>query len=409
MDLTETEGRSHRKQPLKRALALSGGGVTGYLFEIGALTALDDLFQDGVTVNDFDIYMGVSAGAAVAAFMANGVKPAEIFRANLMGERPYFFERRDIFKPAMGEGAMTLPRAVLKLIPFLKLYWRNRHEMSFIDLLDKVQEALPSGLYTLEPLTRYLEAIFAAKGLSNSFDDLRKELYIPAIDLDSGESVVFGDDGWRTVPIADAITASSAVPIYFRPVRINGRDYIDAGVGRIEFFEVAAEKGADFLVVINPMIGRKGDAGTGTATSPADHPVRTRNRGFLAIGDRVSRINLETRFSQALRLFRHEHPDKELFVISPKTTDSLLFERSFLSFRDRVRLLRCGYWSALEVVKEQFGLARSVFARNGISLSLDRIEERMAQGGRQFADPEASASLGLVSEQEGPADQRCCA
>ena len=28
----------------KRALALGGGGFTGYLFEIGALTALDDLF-----------------------------------------------------------------------------------------------------------------------------------------------------------------------------------------------------------------------------------------------------------------------------------------------------------------------------------------------------------------------------
>jgi len=128
------------KQTFKRALALSGGGVTGYLFEIGALAALDDLFDDGVTVNDFDMYMGVSAGAAAAALMAGGVKPAEIFVANLSGERPYYFERRDIFAPALGEGFMTVPRAIRKLIPFLKLYWRNRHEMSFIDLLEKLRE-----------------------------------------------------------------------------------------------------------------------------------------------------------------------------------------------------------------------------------------------------------------------------
>lgn len=394
---------------VKRALALSGGGVTGYLFEIGALAALDDLFEDGVTVNDFDIYMGVSAGAAVAAFMANGVKPAEIFRANLTGERPYCFERRDIFKPAMGEGVMTLPRAMLKLIPFLRLYWRNRHEMSFIDLLDKAQEALPSGLYSLEPFTRYLEATFAAKGLSNSFDGLGKELYIPAIDLDSGQDVVFGDEGWRTVPIAEAITASSAVPIYFRPVRIGDRDYIDAGVGRIAFFEVAVQKGADFLVVINPMIGRRHDGGTGLTTPPAGHSARVRDKGFLAIGDHVSRLNLETRFSQALRLFRHEHPDKELFVISPKATDSVLFERSFLSFRDRVQLLRCGYRSAMEVVKEQFGLARSLFARNGMSLSLDRIGERMAARSGRLADPGTPAPFSPISTEEGPADHRRCA
>jgi predicted acylesterase/phospholipase RssA len=364
-------------QTLKRALALSGGGVTGYLFEIGALAALDDLFADGVTVNDFDLYMGVSAGAAVAALMANGVKPAEIFRANLTGERPYYFERRDIFKPAMGEGVMTVPRAILKLIPFLKLYWKNRHEMSFIDLLDKAQEALPSGLYTLEPFARYLETTFAARWLSNSFEDLRKELYIPAIDLDTGQGVVFGDEGWRKVPISLAVTASSAMPVYFRPVRIDGRDYIDAGVGRIACFEIAVRKGADFLVIVNPMIGREGDAGTGTATSTAGRPARTRDRGFLAIGDRVSRINLETRFSQAVRLFRHEHPDKELFVISPKPTDTFLFERSFLSFRDRVQLLRCGYLSAMEVIKEQFGRARALFSRNGMSLSPDKFVERM--------------------------------
>jgi predicted acylesterase/phospholipase RssA len=397
MSVVELTRQPGKRQSFKRALALSGGRVTGYLFEIGALAALDDLFEDGVTVNDFDIYMGVSAGAAAAAFMANGVKPAEIFRANLTGERPYYFERRDIFKPAMGEGIMTIPRMVLKLIPFLRFYWRHRHEMSFIDLLDKVQEALPSGLYSLEPFTRYLEATFAAKGLSNSFGGLRKELYIPAIDLESGQEVVFGTENWRQVSIASAVTASSAVPIYFRPVRIADRDYIDAGVGRIAFFEVAVQKGADFLVIINPMIGRQHESGAGPAPPPAGRAARVREKGFLAIGDHVSRLNLETRFSQALRLFQLEHPDKELFVISPKKTDTVLFERSFLSFRDRVQLLQCGYLSAVEVVKEQLGVARSLFARHGMSLSLDRIEQQMAARGGQSAGDGAPPRLDPVA------------
>jgi predicted acylesterase/phospholipase RssA len=375
--------------------------VTGYLFEIGALAALDDLFEDGFTVNDFDIYIGVSAGATVAALMANGVKPAEILGANLSGERPYYFERRDIFAPAMGEGFMTIPRVIRKLIPFLKLYVRNRHEMSFIDLLDMAQEALPSGLYTLEPYARYLEATFAAKKLSNSFEDLRKELYIPAIDLETGQGVVFGDDDWRNVPIARAITASSAIPIYFRPVRIDGRDYIDAGIGRIAFFEVAIQKGADFMVIVNPMIGPQRDAGAVGIRPRTNSPVRIKDKGFLAIGDHVSQINLETRFSQAVRLFRHEHPDKELFVISPKRTDTFLFERSFLSFRDRVQLLRCGYLSAIEAVKEQFELVRALFARNGMSLSLARIEERTAKRIGQHSGARAATWLNPASCQGG--------
>ena len=199
----------------KRALALGGGGFTGYLFEIGALTALDDLFEDGVTMNDLDLYVGVSAGAAAASLLANGVRPQEILDTNLSGTRPYYFDHRNVFSPAIGEGLKTVWRVTRQLVPLLKLYVRHYGEMTFIDLLDKAQDALPSGIYTLEPFAKYLEAIFKVKGLSDRFAGLAKELYIPAIDLETGDGVLFGDEDWRDVPISRAVTASSAVPIYF--------------------------------------------------------------------------------------------------------------------------------------------------------------------------------------------------
>jgi predicted acylesterase/phospholipase RssA len=59
----------------KRALVLCGGGVTGSSYEIGALRALDDLLVD-LTVNDFDVYVGTSAGSVVGALLANGISPA---------------------------------------------------------------------------------------------------------------------------------------------------------------------------------------------------------------------------------------------------------------------------------------------------------------------------------------------
>src|SRR5688500_4542530 len=223
----------------KRALALGGGGFTGYLFEIGALTAVDDLLEDGVTMNDLDLYVGVSAGAAAASLMANGVKPLEILETNLSGTRPYYFDHRNVFSPAIGEGLKTVWRVIRQLVPLVKLYVRHYREMTFIDLLDKAQDTLPSGIYSLEPFAAYLDAIFKAMGLSYTFARLVKELYIPAIDLETGDGVMFGEEGWRDVSISRAITASSAVPIYFCPVRIQGRDYIDAGIGRMAFFDLA--------------------------------------------------------------------------------------------------------------------------------------------------------------------------
>src|SRR5258708_31093676 len=58
----------------KTALVLASGGLTGVAYEVGALRALDHILTNR-TVNDFDIYVGTSAGAVVAASLANGMPP----------------------------------------------------------------------------------------------------------------------------------------------------------------------------------------------------------------------------------------------------------------------------------------------------------------------------------------------
>src|SRR4051812_3452957 len=69
----------HRRGGSKTALVLGGGGFTGGVYEIGALRALD-LLAVNRTVNDFDIYVGTSAGSFVASLAANGVTPEEMMR-----------------------------------------------------------------------------------------------------------------------------------------------------------------------------------------------------------------------------------------------------------------------------------------------------------------------------------------
>src|ERR687896_2032989 len=71
-------GRSRRRGD-KTALVLGGGGFTGGVYEIGALRALD-LLAVNSTVNDFDVYVGTSAGSFVATMLANGVTPDEMMQ-----------------------------------------------------------------------------------------------------------------------------------------------------------------------------------------------------------------------------------------------------------------------------------------------------------------------------------------
>src|SRR6058998_1861409 len=74
-----TRSRGRRRPRSKTALVLGGGGFTGGVYEIGALRALD-LLSVNRTVNQFDVYVGTSAGAFVAAAVSNGVTPEEMMR-----------------------------------------------------------------------------------------------------------------------------------------------------------------------------------------------------------------------------------------------------------------------------------------------------------------------------------------
>src|SRR5678816_1614617 len=77
----KTVGKPKRRRPRRSrtALVLGGGGFTGGVYEIGALRALD-LLSVGRTINEFDVYVGTSAGAFVAALTANGVTPEHMMR-----------------------------------------------------------------------------------------------------------------------------------------------------------------------------------------------------------------------------------------------------------------------------------------------------------------------------------------
>ncbi len=67
-------------------MVLASGGLAGAVYEIGALRAIDDLLVDR-TVNDLDIYVGTSAGAVIAAALANGLSPETLLQA-IEGSHP---------------------------------------------------------------------------------------------------------------------------------------------------------------------------------------------------------------------------------------------------------------------------------------------------------------------------------
>src|SRR3984957_5231014 len=112
--------RRRRPRRDKTALVLGGGGFTGGVYEIGALRALD-LLAVNSTVNNFDVYIGTSAGSFIAALCANGVTPEEMMRVvTRKGKAPFKdINIGDLLRPNLLEFARqgaTIPGRSLGLV-----------------------------------------------------------------------------------------------------------------------------------------------------------------------------------------------------------------------------------------------------------------------------------------------------
>ena len=105
---------------------------------------------------------------------------------------------------------------------------------------------------TLVVVRRALERIRIPNDFRAFARKTGKQLYMTACDLDTAERTIFGADENAEVTISQAVQASSALPIFYKPARMNGIDYIDGGVRHTANIDIAIEKGADLIICYNP-------------------------------------------------------------------------------------------------------------------------------------------------------------
>jgi len=367
---------SAESRPRMLSLVLAGGGITGAMYEFGALQALDHFFAGSFRVNDFDIFVGTSGGAVVAALMANRVPPGEVGRAIIHNtDSPLNFKQDDILEIDWREIKGSLLKA-LRMIPALfRYYRRNPRLFSIARALYALEENMPPGLYSLDKYQAYLKRLLTRPGCLNSFEELGRELYIPAIHLDTGDRVLFGTPGWRDVPISDAIAASSALPLYFQPITLKGLDFVDGGVATVAHVDMPIERGSRFLVLINPIIPLRNDPGTVSIPTFSGHCARIREKGITFVVDQTQRISAREKLALGVERFRAHHPESRIFLIEPPSTDSFMFMENILNYGSRVGMLNYGYRSTARQLRAHFDAYRQAFAAYGIDVSLEGLQE----------------------------------
>ena len=136
---------------------LSGGGITGFLFEIGILAAIEDAVKPRPFDDCFDQFVGTSAGAVVAALMANGASPRVMYDAlHADQESPFNFRADDIYGTAAGKVARLVAQFTRPLLGAVGRAVTRRRRPSLTSMLTDFQEHHPPGFYSTEPLEHTL-------------------------------------------------------------------------------------------------------------------------------------------------------------------------------------------------------------------------------------------------------------
>src|SRR3954467_1974283 len=365
-----------RARHSKTALVLGGGGFTGGVYEIGALRALD-LLSVNRTVNQFDVYVGTSAGAFIAAMAANGITPEEMMRV-VNRQVPTPFRDIDVvlpLRPNLVEFArkgVTLP---WKLARMARDIAGQLGAISAMDVVLGLAEALPSGMYSGAGIEQYVRAVLTDPDRSDDFRLLDPELFVVATDLDTCERIVFGANDWDDVPISTAVRASTALPMVYKPVRVKDRELVDGGIVSTTNLDIAVEAGAKFVIVVNPLVPYVNDFSKTESGLLGTRGRPISDMGFPHIGYQSFKLLAYQRLHEMARQWEQRYPGVDIVLVEPEPNDELMFQPSMINFTSRVDIARHGFESVTLKLSEDYGHLRKICERHGIQISATRVRK----------------------------------
>jgi NTE family protein len=191
--------RAQSCTPAKTALVLSGGGAKGFA-HIGVIKALDSL---GLKP---DIIVGTSVGAIIGALYASGYTGKQIDSIT------HALPLENVIKSYEPQVSTSLgvlrPAAV----------WEKGRK-NYVLQTGAVHEGEVNALIS----ALMLRGNLIARG---NFDALPIPFRAIATDIDTRAAVTLGRGD-----LARAVRASAAIPIVFRPVKLNGQWLTDGGIG----------------------------------------------------------------------------------------------------------------------------------------------------------------------------------
>ncbi len=342
------------EKPKRIGMAMSGGGLEGFLYQLGVTFALEQAIS-GRTIRDAHVFSGVSSGSIVSTLMAGDVSTIEVIKA-MHGKSDVIepFTSSTIFDLAGGSILGRLIRGTLA--------WNGLDPAKWIK---QTLRAIPTGFFRGENLKAYIQSCLKAAGTEDNFSSLKKELYIGATDMDSFEHVIFGQAPWNNVPLSEAIYASCALPLFFVPSQIAGRWFVDGQITRTCNLELVVERGCDLVFIIDP-VKPLGSLVPGSVD---------KRGGYYSMIQTVKAL-VYTRFHSVLSHLTERYPETDFVVFQPDDEVAQLMAGSPMRYRIRTQLIALAYQQTMRQLRERHRVYRAKLQKYDMALkSVEQLKE----------------------------------
>lgn len=187
-----------------------------------------------------------------------------------------------------------------------------------------------------------------------------------ATDLETGEALIFGQEGLDHVPISLAVQASTAVPGVYQPVDVEGRVCVDGVLLKTMHTTVALAQGADLVFCVNPLVPM--DTGSEDAREALGRRAVQRG-GLPAVLSQAFRILIHSRVSLGMERAAQAYPDADLVLFQPEPTEHRLFTNLF-RLHSRREVCAIAYEQTRQDLWNRRATLGPLFEKHGLALDV---------------------------------------
>ena len=285
----------------KIGLAITGGGVLGFLYSLGVICAIDQLFVNKSSTN-FHAYAGTSSGSFLVALLALGISADKI-------------------RSAVTKGYGSLPKLSSKILydltpqNLINLHQKKLKSISLNDLnfLQKlIFGSFGDGIFLANALEEYFCTAGKYLGVGCEYQDLQSKLFIGITDRDNFEhkTICYDPDQIKKNPtnnllkLSKAVKASSAIPFIYTPVKTSENTFIDGQISRCADIKKLISAGCKLIIIINPLV-------------PYSQSLeRSKVSGFYYLMQSVKSM-LFSRLMQTISTLKKTYNDVDFILLQP--------------------------------------------------------------------------------------------